>query len=200
MKGIILFIYFCLVLIMGIATFLEHSQGTPFVVRNIYHSPVFLSVWALLPVLTLIVLHRLRMWRKPFVWMLHLSFIVILVGAGVSFLTGRKGQLYLRMNVPAFRYMEQETQVMKDMLFLGIGIFLGAMWANVSWGRYWAWDPKEVWTLITFMLYGVALHGDSLSWLNRSRTFHVYLLCSFLAVLMTYFGVNFLLGGMHSYA
>jgi len=85
------------------------------------------------------------------------------------------------------------------MFFLGTGIFLGAMWANVSWGRYWAWDPKEVWALITFMVYGVAFHDESLPWLNRARFFHLYILLAFLALLMTYFGVNYLLGGMHSY-
>lgn len=86
------------------------------------------------------------------------------------------------------------------MLFLGVGIFIGAVWANVSWGRYWAWDPKEVWALVTFMVYGVAFHADSLPWMARPRSFHVYMLLAFLTVLMTYFGVNSLLGGMHSYA
>lgn len=85
------------------------------------------------------------------------------------------------------------------MFFLGTGIFLGAMWANVSWGRYWAWDPKEVWALITFMVYGVAFHVESLPWLNRPRFFHLYILLAFFALLMTYLGVNYLLGGMHSY-
>lgn len=84
--------------------------------------------------------------------------------------------------------------------FLGIGIFIGAVWANVSWGRYWAWDPKEVWALITFMVYGLAFHDKSLFCFNRPRFFHAYMILSFLTVLMTYFGVNFFLGGMHSYA
>ena len=83
---------------------------------------------------------------------------------------------------------------------LGAGIFLGAVWANVSWGRYWAWDPKEVWALITFMTYSVPFHGRSLRWLRRPRAFHLYLVVAFLTVLTTYFGVNYLMGGMHSYA
>lgn len=83
---------------------------------------------------------------------------------------------------------------------LGAGIFLGAVWANVSWGRYWAWDPKEVWALITFMAYSVPFHGRSLRWLRRPRAFHLYLVVAFLTVLTTYFGVNYLMGGMHSYA
>lgn len=84
--------------------------------------------------------------------------------------------------------------------FLGIGIFIGAVWANVSWGRYWAWDPKEVWALITFMVYALPFHAESLSCFRRPRFFHFYMLFAFLTVLMTYFGVNYFLGGMHSYA
>ena len=84
--------------------------------------------------------------------------------------------------------------------FLGIGIFIGAVWANVSWGRYWAWDPKEVWALITFMVYALPFHAESLSCFRRPRFFHFYMLFAFGTVLMTYFGVNYLLGGMHSYA
>ena len=84
--------------------------------------------------------------------------------------------------------------------FLGAGIFMGAVWANVSWGRYWAWDPKEVWALITFLVYGMAFHSKSLSAFRRPLFFHIYMIAAFLTVLMTYFGVNYVLGGMHSYA
>lgn len=84
--------------------------------------------------------------------------------------------------------------------FLGAGIFLGAVWANVSWGSYWSWDPKEVWALITFLIYSAAFHRSSLSWLRRPVWFHLYMILGFLAILMTYFGVNYVLGGMHSYA
>lgn len=83
---------------------------------------------------------------------------------------------------------------------LGIGIFVGAIWANVSWGEYWGWDPKEVWALITFMVYAAALHPKTLPALRRPVTFHVFMLLAFLTILMTYFGVNYVLGGMHSYA
>lgn len=83
---------------------------------------------------------------------------------------------------------------------LGIGIFLGAIWANVSWGSYWSWDPKETWALITFMLYAIALHTQSLPRLSRPRAYHIYMVFCFLSILMTYFGVNYLLSGMHSYA
>ena len=83
---------------------------------------------------------------------------------------------------------------------LAIGIFIGAVWANVSWGRYWGWDPKEVWALITMLVYALALHPRSLPWFHRTMFFHVFCITAFITVLITYFGVNFLFGGMHSYA
>ena len=83
---------------------------------------------------------------------------------------------------------------------LGIGIFVGAIWANMSWGQYWGWDPKEVWALITFMVYAVALHPKTLPRLRRPVAFHVFMVLAFLCIIMTYFGVNYFLGGMHSYA
>ena len=82
---------------------------------------------------------------------------------------------------------------------LTIGIFIGAVWANISWGTYWSWDPKEVWALITLLVYLIPLHSAFFTDENRPMRFHLYSIFSFLSVLMTYFGVNFLLGGMHSY-
>jgi len=100
--------------------------------------------------------------------------------------------------------IEKLTVMSKIMLypavfFLGIGIFIGAVWANVSWGSYWSWDPKEVWALITFLVYAAAFHTESVSKFNKPIFFHIYIVLAFLTVLMTYFGVNNLLGGMHSY-
>lgn len=83
---------------------------------------------------------------------------------------------------------------------LTAGIFIGAVWANISWGRYWGWDPKEVWALITMLVYSATLHSSSIKTMRRPMFFHIYCIVAFLAVLMTYFGVNFILGGMHSYA
>ena len=82
---------------------------------------------------------------------------------------------------------------------LGIGIFTGAVWANISWGDYWSWDPKEVWAAITFIVYGLALHSPIFPFFNNKNNFHLYLIFAFLCVLMTYFGVNYFLGGMHGY-
>ena len=82
---------------------------------------------------------------------------------------------------------------------LTAGIFIGAVWANVSWGRYWAWDPKEVWALITMMVYSIGLHTNSIKFSQHPIYFHIFTIFAFLMVLMTYFGVNYLLGGLHSY-
>lgn len=82
---------------------------------------------------------------------------------------------------------------------LALGIFVGAVWANVSWGCYWSWDPKEIWALITMMVYAVPLH-DSSPCSTKTRGYHRYILIAFLTVLMTYFGVNYFLSGLHSYA
>ena len=83
---------------------------------------------------------------------------------------------------------------------LTIGVFIGAIWANVSWGSYWSWDPKEVWALITLIIYALPLHNKSLPMFSKPLFFHGYCIIAFLSVLITYFGVNFILGGMHSYA
>ena len=83
---------------------------------------------------------------------------------------------------------------------LTTGTFIGAIWANISWGSYWTWDPKETWALITLLVYSAMLHSSIMSRFNRPRFFHTYAILAFLTVLITYFGVNFLLGGMHSYA
>lgn len=85
------------------------------------------------------------------------------------------------------------------MALIAIGIFIGAIWANVSWGRYWSWDSKETWALITMLIYSVPLHAD-IKWLRKAQHMHIYMLLAFLSVLMTYFGVNYFLSGMHSYA
>ena len=82
---------------------------------------------------------------------------------------------------------------------LAMGIFIGAVWANVSWGNYWSWDPKEVWALITLIIYAAPLHGKLWKSFDKSLFFHIYSILAFLSVLFTYFGVNLLLGGVHAY-
>ena len=129
----------------------------------------------------------------------HVS--VIMMAYALFFFLLLGGVLGLCLPAQAGRLMLLGRLMLYPAVFLlGAGIFLGAVWANVSWGRYWAWDPKEVWALVTFMVYAVAFHAGSLRWLRRPRAFHLYMIAAFATVLMTYFGVNYVLGGMHSYA
>ena len=83
---------------------------------------------------------------------------------------------------------------------LTIGTFLGAVWANESWGRYWGWDPKETWSLITIIIYSIVIHSRRIPGMKDVFTFNLISLFAFSSVLMTYFGVNYYLSGMHSYA
>lgn len=85
------------------------------------------------------------------------------------------------------------------LVLLIIGIFIGAVWANISWGRYWGWDSKETWALITMFVYSLPLHKESLLMFANQKKFHSYCLAAFVSVLMTFLGVSFLLGGVHSY-
>ncbi len=84
------------------------------------------------------------------------------------------------------------------MIWLSTGIITGAVWANQAWGTYWSWDPKETWSLITWIVYGVTLHARFVQgW--RGKKIAVLSIIGFLSVFFTYFGVNFLLSGLHSY-
>ena len=85
-------------------------------------------------------------------------------------------------------------------MLLATGIFIGAVWANLSWGRYWGWDPKEVWALVTLLVCSMGFHSHSLRFISKPVAFHIFCIVAFLAVLFTFFGVNWLLGGLHSYA
>ncbi|PID88262.1 MAG: hypothetical protein CSB06_01125 [Bacteroidia bacterium] len=81
-----------------------------------------------------------------------------------------------------------------------MGTFLGAIWANESWGRYWGWDPKETWSLITIIVYTFVTHLRLISGIKGTFVFNILSLYAISSVLMTYFGVNYYLSGLHSYA
>ena len=93
-----------------------------------------------------------------------------------------------------------ELSLTIGLVMLTIGNFLGGMWANESWGRYWGWDPKETWALISIIVYTAVLHLRIVPKLNNKWLFNLLSIISFGAILMTYFGVNFYLVGLHSYA
>jgi cytochrome c-type biogenesis protein CcsB len=93
-----------------------------------------------------------------------------------------------------------EMSLIIGLYLLTIGVFLGAVWANESWGRYWGWDPKETWALVTVLIYAFILHMRAVPGLKGFYTFNLASLLGIGSVIMTYFGVNYYLSGLHSYA
>ena len=89
---------------------------------------------------------------------------------------------------------------MIGLFMLTIGTFLGGVWANESWGRYWGWDAKETWALVSILAYAFILHMRFIPSLKSKFAFNVASMFAVFSVLMTYFGVNYLLSGLHSYA
>jgi cytochrome c-type biogenesis protein CcsB len=112
--------------------------------------------------------------------------------------TGAGGEILRAMQ--SFNY----EAVRFGFLFLGVGIITGAVWANEAWGTYWSWDPKETWSLITWIIYAIMIHFKYVSGrfgVKDMNTFNaVCSIIGFFAVIFTYFGVNFILSGLHSYA
>ena len=137
--------------------------------------------------------------RSPLLFLHMIPIIVSYALFGLTTLLGIAG-LVVKKEASA-RLRDVSLSVLYPAVFLlTFGTFLGAVWANISWGNYWAWDPKETWALATLLVYSFPLHGDALPALCKPRVFHVFCILAFLSVLITYFGVNMLLGGMHSYA
>lgn len=122
------------------------------------------------------------------------SLLMLLAFNGAAGLMTRDARLSRRL------LMSGRALLYPAVFLLAGGIFTGAVWADVSWGAYWSWDPKETWALITMLVYSVAMHPASLHMFARPRAFHAYTLAAFATVLLTYFGVNYWFGGMHSYA
>ena len=111
-----------------------------------------------------------------------------------------------RKNVHKINLIQQELTIVNELaltvglVMLTIGNFLGSMWANESWGRYWGWDPKETWALISIMVYALVIHLRLIPHWRGRWVFNFMSIVAFSSILMTYFGVNFYLTGMHSYA
>ena len=133
---------------------------------------------------------------------IHVAVIMIAYSLLAFLMLGGVMAVILRRDQAVVERLHVVGQILlyPAVFLLTIGVFIGAVWANVSWGTYWSWDPKEVWALITLIIYAMPLHGQSLPLLRKPLFFHVYCIIAFLSVLITYFGVNFILGGMHSYA
>lgn len=143
--------------------------------------------------------------------MIHVAVIVAAYGFfGISFLLGSTNLVLLRVNKnkdnSLLKNRIQELCIINEMsLWAGlalmtIGTFLGAIWANESWGRYWGWDPKETWALVTVVVYAIVTHLRLVKRWDNPYIFNLLSVIAFACVLMTYFGVNYYLSGMHSYA
>ena len=139
--------------------------------------------------------------------LLSLHVTVIMIAYALLFFIMLNGisAVVVRLTQPEnTEYLERLQDISRIMLYpavalLAAGIFIGAVWANISWGRYWSWDPKEVWALITLLVYAMPLHNTVWKSFQKPMFFHIYGIVAFLSVLITYFGVNLILGGMHSY-
>jgi cytochrome c-type biogenesis protein CcsB len=140
--------------------------------------------------------------------MFHVAVIVAAYGFfGIGCILGinNLALISLRRRLGIAEERIKELSLINEMtLWIGLalmtaGTFLGAIWANESWGRYWGWDPKETWALITIIAYSIVLHLRLVKRWDNIRTFNLAAIIAFATVLMTYFGVNYFLSGMHSY-
>ena len=133
------------------------------------------------------------------------SFVAKSFGYPVFNADNEVGKLYKKNRKIFSRKLEELTIVNELSLTIGlvmltIGNFLGGMWANESWGRYWGWDPKETWALISILVYAFILHMRLIPKLRGKWLFNLMTILAFASIVMTYFGVNFYLVGLHSYA
>ena len=128
-----------------------------------------------------------------------ISMILGIVSLILMILANNKNKQLLNINIKELVLINEMSMTI-GLVMLTIGNFLGGMWANESWGRYWGWDPKETWALISIMVYAFVLHMRLIPGLKSNFAFNVASILSFGSIIMTYFGVNFYLAGLHSYA
>ena len=163
--------------------------------------------WLLVLVILLVFLYvrmlthpLLPVLRSPF-FSLHISTIVTAYGLLLAVMIVGIIAIVKPRNAERLEKLKtlSTSMLYPAVVLLAIGIFIGAIWANVSWGNYWSWDPKEVWALITLLIYAAPLHEKIWKSFQKPVFFHIYGILAFLSVLITYFGVNLLLGGVHAY-
>ena len=128
-----------------------------------------------------------------------ISMMLGVVSLILMILVNKRNRELLNINVKELVLINEMSMTI-GLVMLTIGNFLGGMWANESWGRYWGWDPKETWALISIMVYAFVIHMRLIPGLKSNFTFTVASILSFGSIIMTYFGVNFYLAGLHSYA
>ncbi|MDT0644474.1 cytochrome c biogenesis protein CcsA [Zunongwangia sp. F363] len=130
---------------------------------------------------------------------LTLGMILGVVALLLMILTNSSNKKKMDLNIKEITIIN-ELALTVGLVMLTIGNFLGGQWANESWGRYWGWDPKETWALISIMIYAVVIHMRLVPGLRGRWTFNFMSVVAYSSVMMTYFGVNFYLSGLHSYA
>ncbi|MDR3262024.1 MAG: cytochrome c biogenesis protein CcsA [Tannerella sp.] len=142
--------------------------------------------------------------------MFHVAILMAAYGFfGISFLIGITNLVMMSVlrktslpaHAPSIRELSliNEVALIAGLILMMVGTFMGAVWANESWGRYWGWDPKETWALITIVAYVLVTHLHLIRKWNNLWLFNLCSVVAFASVLMTYFGVNYFLSGMHSY-
>ena len=151
--------------------------------------PVLNSYWLMIHVAIIVASYG------PFALGMILGFVCLLL----MFFTNEKNKAKMDLNIQELTYIN-EMALTIGLVMLTIGNFLGGQWANESWGRYWGWDPKETWALISIMIYAFVIHARFVPSLRGLFAFNFMSVLAFASILMTYFGVNFHLTGMHSYA
>lgn len=130
---------------------------------------------------------------------LGLAAILGLLNLILYIVRNEKNKAIVTININELTYVSEMTMTI-GLFMLTIGTFLGGIWANESWGRYWGWDPKETWALVSVLVYAVILHLRFIPKLNGKFLFNALSFWGYSAILFTFFGVNFMLVGLHSYA
>lgn len=151
--------------------------------------PVLNSYWLMIHVAIIVASYG------PFA----LGMILGVVSLLLILFTNEKNKSKMELNIKEITYIN-EMALTIGLIMLTIGNFLGGQWANESWGRYWGWDPKETWALISIMVYAFVIHARFVPSLRGKWIFNLMSIFAFLSILFTYFGVNFHLVGLHSYA
>jgi cytochrome c-type biogenesis protein CcsB len=128
-----------------------------------------------------------------------LAMILGLVSLILMCFTNEKNKAMMELNIKEITYIN-EMALTVGLVMLTIGNFLGGQWANESWGRYWGWDPKETWALISIMIYAFVIHARFVPALRGRWIYNFMSVLAYYSIMMTYFGVNFYLTGLHSYA
>ncbi len=151
--------------------------------------PVLNSYWLMIHVAVIVASYG------PFALGMILGFVSLLL----IFFTNEKNKAKMDLNIQEITYIN-EMALTIGLIMLTIGNFLGGQWANESWGRYWGWDPKETWALISIMVYAFVIHARFVPALRGKWIFNLMSMFAFISILFTYYGVNFHLVGLHSYA